>query len=140
MGTRAIIKFGHSVDDVLVTTATIYHHWDGYPESGSGILAKLDGFFAAVEEQCADDMYGKRFEDPAYLAAKFIVYHVTECEPKSSNLLAFGGIGVVKDNQDYGQEYEYFLDCTGRDNRPAVWWKETQGNWRQGPPTEESFE
>lgn len=141
MGTRAIINFGHKEDTVLITTAAIYHHWDGYPESDAGILAKLDRFFAAVEEQCSDDRYGTRFNDPSYLAAKFIVYHVHEDEPKKDNPLAFGGIGIVADQRDCGQEYEYFLDCRTH-GRPEVYWKSKHDKlgWRQGPPPEDSFE
>lgn len=144
MSTRATINFGYQDDGKKEVVAKIYHHSDGYPDGEHGILAKLQRFFTAVEEQTTDT----RFSDPAYLAAKFVVYvahgnaqtrfrayngATKEGEPCP---LAFLGVGVLQENPG-DIEYEYFVDCSGS-RRPEVFWREADAEeYTDKPPVQD---
>lgn len=132
MSTRCTIRFA----DQYGEDAIIYRHSDGYPDSDVGVLADLQRFFSDVEEQTADT----RFEDPSYLAAKFVVWQAavnaqltptanqwgrTKEEAKTPQPLKFLGVGVVR--EDPGDiEYRYTVHSDQRDDagRPVVTWEE----------------
>lgn len=87
------------------TYANIYIHYDGYP---SNRVKELKEFFYAVKVQTTDT----RFNDPEYLAAKFVVWYSQSGlgEGSSSPSLDFLGIGVS--TQDHGDiEYIYEVHC-----------------------------
>lgn len=135
MSTRCVINFEDSYGK-----AKIYRHSDGYPESAVGVLADLDKFFAAVEDQTGDT----RFSDPSYLAAKFVVWQAGENakigayhydRDKNGELvrvedevkpLAFLGVGILDTNPG-DIEFEYTVHCEGSDpfnpSRPNVTWR-----------------
>lgn len=117
MSTRCTIHFEYAAGQ---TDAIVYRHSGGYPDA---VLPDLDKFFAAVEEQTKDT----RFDDPSYLAAKFIVWQAGHLlrdydsetgEPKPSQPLDFIGVApVLLDPGDI--EFRYHILCTGRE-RPKV--------------------
>jgi hypothetical protein len=103
--------------------AKIYRHCDGYPE---GVLPDLKQFFKDVEEQCAGDT---RFDDPEYLAAKFVVWQANQNvqpspfegkDAKPEKMLNFLSLGIAK--RDHGDvEYLYDVIClNARNKRPEV--------------------
>ena len=118
MSTRCIINFGS--DNNIV--AKIYRHSDGYP---SAILPDLQTFFEDVMAQTKDT----RFDDPSYLAAKYVVWQAHEYAEKlnekfeyePSEMLDFCGVGVCQKNPG-DIDYEYFVDCDHVDAsaRPLV--------------------
>jgi hypothetical protein len=96
--------------------AKVYRQSDDHPDGDRGVLHDLEQFFAAVEEQSRDT----GFDDPCYLAAKFVVWLVAKNAetialgaPSESNWprpLDFTGVGVLqKDRADTA--YRYFVDC-----------------------------
>lgn len=134
MSTRCSIHFTYDAE----TYANVYRHSDGYP---AGILPDLNRFFADVEEQCKD---APRFNDPSYLAAKFVVWqagkYARRLNPRTfkeepAPPLAFLGVGVQ--TEDPGDiAYRYRVDCHVRVNgaRPTVSWQRAgESGWRQGP-------
>lgn len=123
MSTRCTVHFhwGDGGDPAAI----IYRHGDGYPK---GVLPDLEQFFSDVEEQTSD----MRFEDPSYLAAKYVVWQAgknarhydyetgtwTPAEP-----LDFISVGVLmKDPKDI--EYRYHVQCGARGVVPKVTWEE----------------
>jgi hypothetical protein len=117
MSTRCNIHFtqGEKV------RANIYRHSDGYPE---GVLPDLDRFFEAVEKQTNGDT---RFNDPEYLAAKYVVWQANEYAAYSMNamvdtgkvrMLDFLSVGVTMQDASDG-EYVYDVACEGS-GRPKV--------------------
>ena len=103
MSTRATIHFQHSNEQ---DEAIIYRHCDGYPE---GLGKDLQSFFADVQAQTKDT----RFNDPSYLAAKFVVWQAGEYTKEPKRLpLDFLSLGAVK--EDPGDiEYRYLVKCKG---------------------------
>jgi hypothetical protein len=112
MSTRATVHFTYA--DENKPTAIVYRHSDGYPE---GLGKDLEKFFDAVEAQTSDT----RFDDPSYLAAKFVVWQADQYtvkydrsspEPKETkgNMLDFLSVGIVM--SDPGDiEYRYTVKC-----------------------------
>jgi len=103
--------------------ANIYRHCDGYPDGDSGVIADLQSFFTQVKKECEKDMYGCRFEDASYLAAKFIVWQAGQNSAPGS--LAFGSLGVM--GRDAGDaEYIYTVNCDELDHNgfPTVTYTE----------------
>ena len=120
MSTRCVVNFGYN-DEV---EAKIYRHSDGYPE---GVLPDLKTFFSDVKKQTQDT----RFDDPTYLAAKFVVwqankyaYHYKDGKRRRSKRLDFLSVGVVMQNP-LDIEYEYFVNCSKFDAAgfPTVMYK-----------------
>ncbi len=109
MSTPAIIKFGGSG----IIVARIYRHWDGYPDI---MLNDLQRFFQDVENQTNDT----RFNDPAYLAAKFVVWQALQNGSDLNKPLDFLSLGVV--NEEYDGDYEYIVHSDNLDDngRPEV--------------------
>lgn len=102
MSTRCVINFSRGEDVV----AKVYRHGDGYPDGASGVLSDLNKFFADVQSQTEDT----RFNDPSYLAAKFVVWQAGQYTRKFGRLpLDFLGIGVCVDDPDF--QYSYTVDC-----------------------------
>jgi hypothetical protein len=107
MTTRATIHFQRDSE----TQAIVYIHSDGYPE---GLGQDLETFLTEVEVQVVDT----RFSDPAYLAARFIVWQASRYVRAGRSPLDFTGVGVVlEDPTDI--EYRYLVGCDGND-RPIV--------------------
>ena len=118
MSTRCIINFGvgSSID------AKVYRHSDGYPD---GILPDLKKFFKDVMAQTKDTW----FDDPSYLAAKFVVWQASLYAQKlddkfqyvPAEMLDFTGVGICQENPG-DIDYEYFVDCGHMDakGRPTV--------------------
>jgi hypothetical protein len=110
MSTRCTINFGETYKDEFHNVAKIYRHSDGYPDSEYGVPACLSQFFKDVENQTMDT----RFNDPSYLAAKFVVWQAGQYARDSNAPLAFSSLGVLL--EDPGDiEYTYFVDCGKRD-------------------------
>lgn len=127
MSTRAVVNFAYDGQ----ADAKVYVHGDGYPDEKNGMLATLDAFFKAVERQTPDT----RFNDPSYLAAKFVVflahrnarqYDYTTKKWKAKKRLDFISVGIVlKDPGDLA--YTYMVECgTGFGARPTVTWQKAQ--------------
>lgn len=107
MSTRATVHFHHGkAEQTEPPTAIVYRHSDGYPE---GLGADLQRFFTAVQAHTQDT----RFNDPAYLAAKFVVWQAGEyTHPDVDKYLAFLGVGVVlEDPSDI--QFRYHVYCSG---------------------------
>lgn len=103
MATRATIHFKY-VDEEK-SEAIVYRHWDGYPE---GMGQDLYRFLEEVKNQCADT----RFNDPPYLAAKYVVWQAGEYAKDKTKPLDFLSVGVVQ--EDPGDiEFRYTLHCSG---------------------------
>lgn len=120
MSTRSNIHFTGFGSTTIV--ANIYRHSDGYPE---GVFPDLEKFFDEVERQTSDT----RFDDPSYLAAKFVVWQAGENakiaaydykngRPGEVKPLDFLSVGVVSYDAADG-EYIYTVAC-GVNGRPTV--------------------
>jgi hypothetical protein len=112
MATRSNIHF---VADGI-TYANLYIHYDSYP---SNRVPELKEFFHAVKNQTNDT----RFNDPEYLAAKFVVWYsqtgLREGSPSPS--LDFLGIGVcVEDHGDIDYIYEVHCDTLNDEGVPEI--------------------
>ena len=102
MSTRCTIHFKRAPSARAM--AIIYRHSDGYPDGNNGVLSDLRRFFADVERQTKDT----RFNNPSYLAAKFVVWQAGE--NAIARPLDFLGVGVVA--TDPGDiEYRYIVTC-----------------------------
>jgi len=96
--------------------ALIYKHSDGYPDNYHGGFAVWQRFVDKVVKDAETGIYGNRFDDAEYLAARF-VYFLLVCENKETNL-NFGGVGISKDL--HGDiEYIYEIDCDNS-NAPVL--------------------
>jgi hypothetical protein len=104
MSTRCNIHFNHGKTIV----ANIYRHSDGYPESVKPDLIK---FFNEVINQTRDT----HFDDPAYLAAKFVVWQAGQYADKSKPL-DFISLGIVQEDAPDG-EYVYTINCDKFDKK-----------------------
>lgn len=108
MGTPAVVRFNEDKD----VTARIYRHWDGYPDT---MLDDLQKFFKDVENQTNDT----RFNDPAYLAAKYVVWQANEyC--RTGKPLDFLSVGVVSEAYEDGYIYEVNCDSFDDNGRPKI--------------------
>ena len=105
MSTRATVHFQYDGK----TDAIVYRHSDGYPE---GLGEDLKAFFETVKYQCQGTMGGTRFDDPCYLAAKFVVWQADKYSKEDlAGSLNFLGVGVcLEDPGDI--EYRYLLECS----------------------------
>lgn len=114
--------------------ANIYRHSDGYP---SGVLPDLDAFF----ERVMLDTNDHRFDDPSYLAAKFVVWQADQSRSiavrrggKPGEMLDFLGVGIV--SGDAGDAaYVYEVVAARGDEKPSVRWRESGSPiWSTGIP------
>jgi hypothetical protein len=122
MSTRCAINFTRGRD----IAAKIYRHSDGYPDGDAGVPADLEKFFDAVEEGTPNS--GPRFDQPEYLAAKFVVWQADQNAHtfdgkryRKTGKLDFIGVGVLMENPG-DIEYEYFVNCSSGE-RPDVKWR-----------------
>lgn len=114
MSTRATIHFCDP--ESKKPTAIIYRHWDGYPD---GLGKDLKQFIEEVRANVPDN----RFHDPAYLAAKWVVWDAGQMAAVATKWknpnggarhpLNFLSVGVV--DADPGDiEYRYKVVCDGK--------------------------
>lgn len=119
MSTRSTMHFLDSEEKDATPEAIVYRHYDGYPE-GAG--TDIYRFFQAVEKATSDT----RFNDPTYLAAKYVVWQAGEF----GQGLQFLGVGVMqRDPLDI--EYRYVIECAklDADGRPTVTCYPVDCNW-----------
>jgi hypothetical protein len=118
MSTRAIIRFGYGKGE---PDATIYRHCDGYPDGENGVPAGLARFFADVKAQTTDT----RFADPAYLAAKYVVWQAGQNARDPAKPLDFLSVGVVNGSwADYAYAYDVNCGTLDADGSPSVTWND----------------
>ena len=107
MSTRATIHFHFPGE--RAAEAIVYRHHDGYPD---GLGKDLKAFVQAVKDQTDDT----RFDDPAYLAAKWIVYdalhHSNAMFEDPPKPLKFLSVGIVRTDPD-DIAYRYHVVCDG---------------------------
>lgn len=111
MSTRAKVHF--ICDEKII--ATIYQHCDG-DSLGKDLLK----FFAEVQNQVPNDT---RFNDAAYLAAKFVVWDAHRMHDmgveyggkKKENYLDFLSVGIVEGDYD-DIAYIYTVNCEQMDD------------------------
>jgi len=118
MGARTLIRFvrgagGATVVDKVVPM--IYLHWGGPPQ----IMAEtFDDFFARIERDAGKDT---RYNDPEYLAARFVVFASVECgSAEDPGTLGFTGVGVTATTVVKAIEagsFTYAVDCSGNGPR-----------------------
>jgi hypothetical protein len=97
MGTRALVNIeGFNV-------ATLYVHYDGYPENMLPIL-----------EPFAADFIKQRGVDPSYMFAQLLrhTHRVDPCED-DGKYLGYGVIAHAGAVGDHGQDYTYTLKSDG---------------------------
>jgi len=112
MSTRCTVHFHYR--DNQEPEAIVYRHSDGYPNSQHGVPASLERFFTDVETQTKDT----RFNDPTYLAAKYVVWQANEYS--GDEMLDFLSVGVMQ--SDPGDiEYRYHIWCNS--DKPNVTWE-----------------
>jgi len=81
--------------------ATIYKHYDGDPHT---IFQDFQNFFNASKT-----LKDSRFNDPNYLAARYVVWLANQFSETSP--IDFLGVGICI-TQPYGIQYQYFIDCS----------------------------
>ena len=98
------------------TEANVYVHSDGYPDGEHGIPQRFGRFCRDLEEQTTDTRYG----DPAFLAAKFLVWVAGQYANDPRKPLEFLSVGIMtKDAGDAA--YVYTVDCTSQQRPPVTW-------------------
>lgn len=117
MSTRAAIHFEDSRGKAH---AIVYRHSDGYPE---GLGKDIDEFVTEVRSYVIDN----RFNDPSYLAAKWVVWDckryvegLSKMGLRSGHYLDFLGCGILLDDP-FDIAYRYHVVCDGK---PTVRWDE----------------
>ena len=124
MSTSATIHF--HFDDGDEAVAIIYRHWDGGPDE---VIPDLKRFFDDVREQA----HPTRFNDPRYLAAKYVVWQAHENAFRydggkyvPTEMLDFSSVGVcVRDPEDIA--FRYHVWCNPEN--PSVAWE-----WERDSP------
>lgn len=129
MSTRALVDFKDSKKE---TVARIYVHCDGYP-TGLGVdLQKFLDKCAACEN--SETFGGTHFDDPYYLAARFVVYKAHQNQESTNeiakafnrksvtiNEVDFVGVSIVPIDDDVWPSIAYFYDviCVN-ESRPKI--------------------
>ena len=92
MGDRTVVRFTmrDRQPDINEVQAMIYLHWGGAP---TYMKTVFESFFEDVAHQCGKDT---RFNDPQYLAAKFVVWAAADNLDDPQRPLDFSGVGVVQ--------------------------------------------
>ena len=133
MSTRSTTHFRDTLDGP--STAIVYRHHDGYP-SGAGV--DLVRFIKQVKEQTSREgasFYGTRFNDPSYLAAKYLTFLVTDGYRYDKEYpLDFGGVGIL--NDDPGDIEWRYIVVAGDDARfePTIFVQKIGWNEDDGEP------
>lgn len=107
MSTRATIHFCNP--ESQKPTAIIYRHGDGYPD---GLGKDLKAFIAEVRANVPDN----RFNDPAYLAAKWVVWdaaNMVKYAHGTPHPLNFLSVGITDRDPD-DIEWRYKVVCDGK--------------------------
>lgn len=102
MGTRSITVVSErwQADQEYKPVATIYRHWDGYPEGhGVDLASFLDGL--VLVNGIGSDMPEKFANGPGSLAAQLVSF--LQEQGHNPNLCEHGSV--------MGQEYEYHVRC-----------------------------
>jgi hypothetical protein len=107
MSTHATIKF---TDNEFVE-ANIYIHYDGYE---SNILPMLDRFYNWNEDLVTEiPSVSLRYDDAAYLAARFVHYFTTK------ELTVYNGLGIgIGLKEDCG--HVYHIQTRKNNTRPNI--------------------
>lgn len=123
MSTRSQVAFCCDTNDYRLHDALVCRHCDGYPEGMGNDLLR---FFADVKK--ANEKYGDtRFDDPEYLAARFIVWQHLEYAKSESReergednpLMILGG-GVTRElHLDIA--YLYVVVCKSCKEFPKIY-------------------
>lgn len=103
MSTRSTTHFTYGEGSEPV--AIVYRHSDGYP-SGAGIDIKK------FLKQCSR-LNDSRFDDPSYLAAKYVVF-LADMFREPESMLEFLSVGVVREDPP-DIEYRYVVNCGSLD-------------------------
>lgn len=109
MSTRSTTHFTYGDQ----SEAIVYRHWDGYPESAG---VDIQEFI----KQCAI-LRDNRFNDPTYLAGRYIVFLADKFREKGAALCDFRSVGpVLADPDDIS--YRYKIDCSAHeeDGAPVI--------------------
>jgi hypothetical protein len=114
MSTRCQVAFCHGTNDHERKDALVYVHSDGYPE---GVGKDLLRFFEEVKAVTKDT----RFDDPEFLAARFVAWKTLEYAAKgygykgdAKSPLNQTGIGVSQ-RYHYDIQYLYVVQCGSGD-------------------------
>lgn len=100
MGDRATVLFNDGIHDV----ALVYSH-----DNGSDMPSVLEEFYAAED---ANSHHDNRYDDPEYLAARFVVFLSQRSGPRGL------GVGIGNPALSYdGTPYRVL--CT-QDTRPRI--------------------
>ena len=118
MATRSLTTFADKNGDIM---ATVYKHWDGHPDSMMPLFTR---FFT----RCSA-LSSPRFDDPFYLAAKWVVFLAENDRAGGSGRytddpLDFLGVGIMSPGVDAWEDYVYTVKCAN-DAYPLVTVKET---------------
>ena len=105
MSTRATVHFQQGGK----TEAIIYRHYDG-----DELADDLETFFKEVKKQAPNDA---KFDDPTYLAAKFIVWQAAQYA-EDGHPLKFTGVGIYMEDPG-DEEYHYLVQCDN-DKTPKI--------------------
>jgi len=92
MGTRAVINIEG------LEFASIYKHYDGYPEATLKFLMNFNRNFS-----------DKRGSDPSYKFAQLLRETIRSGQKYELDMSEFTGWGVIEPGVDVGQEFEYDL-------------------------------
>ena len=109
MSTSATVHFQENGE----TAAIIYIHGDGNPEC---LGEDLKTFFVDVRIQTKPRY--TRFNDPRYLAAKFVVWQAARFASNPKKPLDFISIGIMIE-EVFDISYRYLVGCNTEDN-PSI--------------------
>ena len=93
MGDRTYVRFAWSeaaLSDPAKPMAAVYLHWGG---DAKFFREVMEEFFEAVERDC-ERPSERRYSDPEYLAAKFVVHMASEFGDDADRRLAFSSVGI----------------------------------------------
>jgi hypothetical protein len=108
--TRATIHF---LDNTVDGEVIIYRHTDGYPESTGRDLRQF--------LEICKTLPNPRFNDPSYLAARYVVHLATRYRRFAEHELDFDSVGIVFEIP-VGTNFVYMVDCTNASatNLPVI--------------------
>lgn len=130
MATRSLTEFAHNTGEVV---AVVYKHWDGNPDAMMPLFTR---FF----DRCAA-LSSPRFDDPFYLAAKWVVFLAEEDhagrDDYTDDPLDFLGVGITAPGIEAYEDYVYTVTSQTEHHtfdvvRPVVTYREAL--WNGVPP------
>lgn len=127
MSTRCQVAFKRFGKDY---SALIYRHSDGYPEVAG---VDLHNFLDSCADLKLRSWSGSRFNDPEYLAAKYVVWLAEQFrfDQTRKHPLDFLCVGVCKE-MHWDIDYLYEIVCT--EGRPKVHCYEMVWDSKEGRP------